>query len=277
MLLGGGNTFDALRHPQRVVTADATGHFTFRPELDMHFIAVASAAGFKMVSIDSLKTNGQITLEPWGTIKGTFYRNEQDAADETLYLSFAASFDGRGLSLFIQAITDENGAFEFDHVPPGECMILALNLAGNTPGPFDPMEKLRVEPGQVVKTTIDAPAKPVVHPTRIRQQQSNSTPSGVLKGFVLLPDGKQAVEAAVGFTGGHEDLHIGDGEFVARKMSPNTTFTDGGGAFRVSWPDSPTALCVAAEQGVAKLDIAGLPTGCESFSSRGPNWKEPCA
>jgi hypothetical protein len=45
MQLSGGGTFDVFRHRQRLVTADATGHFSFAPELDMHFIAAASPGG----------------------------------------------------------------------------------------------------------------------------------------------------------------------------------------------------------------------------------------
>lgn len=149
-------------------------------------------------------------------------------------------------------------------MPPAECQILAPNRTGDNPGGWGPLEQIkqiRVESGQVVNTTIDAPEKTVVQATRVQGQQSDSTPSRTLKGFILQPDGKPAVEAGVGFAGDQHDLHIGDGQLVVERMNPNTAFTDSSGAFAVPWPNSATALYVASGQGVANLNIAGVTNG----------------
>jgi hypothetical protein len=261
--LRAGGELRAFRHQELVGKTDSAGHFSFGPELEMNYVAAASPAGFKMVSIDSLKTNGQITLDKWGTIKGVLRRAGRPSTNETLDLTFGGALKETCLNLFIQAVTDEKGAFEFDNVPPVDCEILASSPSEQMPRALNTIKTLRVDPGQTAEITIDAAEMPVIDVKRIEafQRRFDTPSSKTLTGIVVLPNGKPAADAQVGFSDQQHELHIGDGELVAGPMNPNSAHSDASGAFTVPWPGAATALYAASEEGVARLKIGGLTNG----------------
>ena len=62
-----------------------------------------------------------VALEPWGRIEGTLRVGEKIGADERVSIGFIAKDDAqdRFVSQHLEATTDSQGRFTFEHVLPG--------------------------------------------------------------------------------------------------------------------------------------------------------------
>jgi bla regulator protein blaR1 len=252
-LVGGGN-FQNLEDKALETTTDADGRFSLAPQLEMKQVAAAGSAGFKLVTVESLRTNAQITLEPWGSIKGILRRPSGPGANEALAVGFAGELDVHALVLSIRARTDEKGAFDFDHVPPGDCKIETSVSVGEDAADIEHLKSVHVPPGQTVEVDIEAPAKgkPILL-GRPGERNDLSPVKSSLSGKVLLPDGKPAMAAQVGLKNPMQNLHVGDGELVAGPMNDSVVRTEGDGSFTVPMRDTATALYAVSEAGYAKV------------------------
>ena len=253
-LIGGGN-FQDFRDPELLATTDASGHFSFAPQFGMTAVAASGSAGFKMVSIESLQTNASMTLEPWGKIKGVLRRPSGPGTNQSLMLNFTGPAVGRDLMLAIAATTDGQGAFEFDHVPAGECQISTMVSVGEDAADTERLQRVHVPPGQTVQVTIEAPAKakPNLIPGRGRGPDIYPPIKSSLRGVVLLPDGRPAAGAQAGLKIPEQNLNVGDGEFEAGPLNDGVVRTEADGSFTVPMRDTATALYALSEAGFAKV------------------------
>jgi hypothetical protein len=95
-------------------------------------------------------------LQAWGKIKGVLLRASQPGANESIDLAL----DGFPLlSLQLHTMTDAEGRFEIDHVPPGRIQINGRNLISANSWTWEPLEKVTVKPGAETTVNIHAPAK----------------------------------------------------------------------------------------------------------------------
>ena len=72
------------RNKSTLRTADANGHFAFKPVWGMNSVVAASSNGFAVVSLESFATHSTITLEPYGKITGTLKRPSGPGTNESL-------------------------------------------------------------------------------------------------------------------------------------------------------------------------------------------------
>jgi beta-lactamase regulating signal transducer with metallopeptidase domain len=253
-LIGGGN-FQAFRDKELLAATDAAGHFSFAPQFDMKAVAASGSAGFKLVTIESLRSNANITLEPWGNIKGLLRRPSGPGANEALAVRFAGTSAGHDLVLAINATTDDIGAFEFKQVPPGDCEIQTLVSVGEDAADTEDLQRVHVSPGQTVEVAIDAPAKakPILLGRRGGGQDILPPIKSYLRGIVLLPDGKPAAGAQAGLKIPQQNLYVGDGEFEAGPLNDGVVRTEADGSFTVPMRDTATALYALSQAGFAKV------------------------
>jgi hypothetical protein len=91
-----------------IATAIPGGGKELLGRFPFHRSAARRCAGFELVPLEGWRTNAQITLEPWGHLKGTLRPNHQPAphgkVELTEDLGFGSRFDQDGFQA--RAITD---------------------------------------------------------------------------------------------------------------------------------------------------------------------------
>jgi uncharacterized GH25 family protein/peroxiredoxin len=198
-----GNVLRSRPDGSEVQKADGEGHFAFRPEVETEGLAVISQDGFKLVSEAELKQNPKVTLEKWGSIKGTLHRPSGPGTNEILDITFGSSpwHDPWAVNLNIHTTTDSNGDFQFKRVPAG---ILDLTCRIPMDGRFsgwqnDTLQTVTVAPGQNVELKIEAGKREELRSRALGEPRPLARRVGpAVTGVVLLPDGKPAVDAEVG-------------------------------------------------------------------------------
>jgi hypothetical protein len=102
--------------------AAANGQFHFAPQLGTGKIFAANTNGFGRITLEAFQTNRVLILQPWARVHGRLVKDGKPVAGENVDLSWgAADFNGWPLLNLHGALTDENGRFTIDFVPPG-CM-----------------------------------------------------------------------------------------------------------------------------------------------------------
>jgi RNA polymerase sigma factor (sigma-70 family) len=102
--------------------ADAQGQFRLPPKYAPEMVVVAHAEGFAEMPFSQVSSNTIITLQPWGRIEGTAQLGAKPLVGETIRLGALPWLASRStrVSLYLSAITDAEGRFLFESIPPGE-------------------------------------------------------------------------------------------------------------------------------------------------------------
>lgn len=146
----------AWRHKELVSLTEPDGSFVLKPELDMDSVVVASKEGFKITPVSELATNGKVVLEAWGKVKGVLHRASHPSPNEPIDLALQ---DYQLLNLQLHTVTDSDGRFTFEHVPPGRLEINGRHMVSANGWMSDPLQKVTLKPGAEVTLDIQAPAK----------------------------------------------------------------------------------------------------------------------
>lgn len=250
------------RRQDAVKFTDADGTFALAPELDMVEIAAVAEEGFQLTSVEQLATNSTITLEAWSKLKGVLHRATNLSSNEDLDLAFQGKHE---LSLQLHTATDDQGRFEFDHVPPGPLQINGRIMINANGWMWDPLEKVTLKPGQETEVDIHAPAKsqqpapwrregPVAKVVR----RSGPGPTGT----VLLPNGKPAVDAEVGLLVPGKYIALGKGSLKAYEARQEGLVVRAGsdGHFALPGVEGATGMVAVHDEGFAYVPLEKLKT-----------------
>jgi protocatechuate 3,4-dioxygenase beta subunit len=199
-----------------------------------------------------------ITLEHSLTFSGVVLDGDGEPvprADLNLTRSMTSGGGGMMMKMIMVegTVADELGRFEYDGLEPGK-----ISISGSAPG----FQETKIDGIEMVKgedrTGFELPL----------------TPGAVLIGRVLAPDGKPAINAAVGIVQDGSEPRFGQG--------PGLTRSDGGGNYRLeNLPPGPVSIeathdsyvrtvrDIEATEGINSLDlqfeggqqVAGLVTG----------------
>ena len=160
-----------------------------------------------------------ITLEPSLIFSGIVLDGEGEpvpGADLNLTRSMTSGAGGMQMKMVMMesATADGEGRFEYDGLEPGK-----ISISGSAPG----FQETKIDGIEMVKgrnlTGFELPL----------------TPGAVLVGRVLAPDGKPAIDAAVGI--------VKDGGEPEFEQGPGQTATDGGGNYRLeNLPPGPVSI-----------------------------------
>jgi peroxiredoxin len=118
-------------------------------------VAVATEAGFDLSQSRDLTNNSTIIVRPWGRIEGIRMNGNRPLANDRLCVQFNWWCVGREIwDRFIisqQAITDAEGHFAFEHVPPTEIVLRELHQPQRKENQTDlsiALQYLEVKPGE---------------------------------------------------------------------------------------------------------------------------------
>jgi hypothetical protein len=141
-------------NPQsRVVTTGADGRFTVSSPPEGGTVVAAGDFGFANVPLDQVRGSGVVVLQPWGRIEGTLKIGGQPAAGKDLMMNMNIPNIGTDWDSF-KATTDDQGAFSFDQVPPGDISIVRLIQTSPNSWQHSYGKNVHVDPGQTVQVTI---------------------------------------------------------------------------------------------------------------------------
>jgi RNA polymerase sigma factor (sigma-70 family) len=139
---------------------DATGRFNFEPKLQTRGFIALHEQGY--VDVPVQQYNGTIQLQPWGRVEGTLELGEASRANRRIILgnlSYRYGESGRqfpALMLWLEAITDDDGNFTFEKVPPGERRIaMRVNTPPGSGRIYDSYgQTIQVAPGAATRVTL---------------------------------------------------------------------------------------------------------------------------
>ena len=252
------------RNKDLFTQTDTNGFFHFKPQLGIKSIVVAATNGFTKIAVEQLETNSAIVLQPFGTIKGVLHRPTGPGTNEDLDLSFVETdnLSRQRFSLAKQTVTDANGRFEFDRVPAGKLLISYRAKMKQGNGWMEPpLQPVELSPGQVLAVDIKAKARETDDqsigqappaPVRIAGQE--------IKGTVLYPDGKPAIDAQVAVKVKGKYLSLGRATFKAYDAWQDGSIVRTGPDGQFTLPMYAEAQTVIAlhDRGFAQVPVAEL-------------------
>lgn len=139
---------------------DADGRFSFAPKLQTRGFIALHEQGY--VGVPAQQFNGTIRLQPWGRVEGRLQMSAEPRANRGIQLGnlhYRYGESGRqfpALMLWLEAITDDEGNFAFEKVPPGERRIAVRLNTSRAPGRFYDShgQTIQVAPGAVTRVTL---------------------------------------------------------------------------------------------------------------------------
>ena len=173
---------------------DAAGRFELPAFWGGGIVFMISTQGFAFRAVRELATNPVVTLARYGRITGRLVGASDRIADQQLHLGFAqtASFDIWFRNAVLRTVTDAEGRFSFDPVPPGNLEILQLIPYAKDHGSWTSktLHQFELQPGQSLSLELQ-PALPDGEPV------PRSSPQDELRGFIWGVLG--AIPAIAGF------------------------------------------------------------------------------
>jgi hypothetical protein len=150
-------------YPDRVLstTADAEGAFRFPPQEEPGDVVVLDGRGFARRAEDA-SADAPLILSPWGRVSGVVRVNGEPApfAEVNIDVRHAVGTDRR-IHFNVRDVSDAQGRYAIDHIPPGEAAIARGIPTGSNSVGFGPWQSIRVEPGETLEVTVGGEGRPV--------------------------------------------------------------------------------------------------------------------
>jgi len=158
-------TFSGNDAPQTIT--DAAGVFSVRLRLGTESLVVVHEAGFAQVPVAQAKP-AAVVLQPWGAIEGVVLTAGQPTPGQKVFLQAwlpESDADLWPVSLDTTVVSDTQGRFRFDHVPPG--LVALSRYYKFSPGTsgitgVGPRQRVEVPAGGVVEVMLGTTGRAVV-------------------------------------------------------------------------------------------------------------------
>lgn len=147
----------------RFVETGSDGKFSFPAQTEAYLLAVIHDDGYAEVTAEELAAEPNITIEPWGRVEGVLRIGSQVGAGEKVSLGYRRPYKTGTPRIYYDCstVTDANGDFAFDKLPPGKAQVGRKILSRQFTG-YSYAEPVEVKPGQIVSVTIGGTGRPVV-------------------------------------------------------------------------------------------------------------------
>jgi hypothetical protein len=144
--------------------AGTDGRFSFPPQAETYLLAVLAEQEYAEVTAEQLQTDSNITIEPWGRVEGTVYIGPRPAANEEVFLYYTNTNEPNAPQIDYEdtIITDANGFFAFDWVPPRRVRVGRLLRLSSRVTSRSHAVGVNVESGQTVNITVGGTGRPVI-------------------------------------------------------------------------------------------------------------------
>jgi hypothetical protein len=151
------------RRDSQYVETKEDGKFSFPVQTDAYAIIVLHDEGYLELGESELSESSELTLQPWATVTGKVFIGKNQASNETVQLGFDRPYDRNQPRIYhdYQAVTDSNGSFVLEHVPPGEARISRSIKISDRIRTFSHSMSVEVKAGETVNVTIGGTGRPV--------------------------------------------------------------------------------------------------------------------
>jgi len=138
----------------KVSTTDVAGRFTVNSPSDTGGMVVAAGdPGFASASVDQVRANPTLVLQLWGRIEGTLKIGGQPGAGKDLMLNLNLPGLATDWNSY-KRTTDDQGAFTFEKVPPGQVSIVRLIQTTPNSWQHSNPKSVFVEAGKTTPVTL---------------------------------------------------------------------------------------------------------------------------
>ncbi len=157
---------------------DGEGRFSFRPQPDATGLVVITAAGIARTSLEELAREPVVRIQPWARVEGVLLSGTEPQANERVGLSLVTGSPmidlsqllyegdiGWGLlSYFVSGVTDGEGRFVFEKVPPGPVSVSHWAPSSQRFGPirYSRTTNLIAEAGETRSVVLGGAGRPVI-------------------------------------------------------------------------------------------------------------------
>ena len=136
--------------PGSEMRTDSEGRFRFAPKVGETEIVASSSNGFVRAAAADLTTNGTLTLQAWARVSGRLIRDSQPVTRENVDLQPTVRHSGGPWVNFHGTLTDDNGAFTIENVPPGEWQLTTRLKSGGGSWSNQRQHNFTARPGESV-------------------------------------------------------------------------------------------------------------------------------
>jgi peroxiredoxin len=147
------------------VASDAEGRFKLPASPDeTASIVVTHENGFAAMTVEDFRVSSEIKLQAWGSIEGAIRLGSKPGSKERVHLYNGANWHPTQMyQFYYQVQADEDGAFFFDKIPPGQGQLYRVP-GGQRPGPtiFSHQQAVSVKPGETSKVIYGGTGRPVI-------------------------------------------------------------------------------------------------------------------
>lgn len=152
------------RLDSQYVETKEDGNFSFPLQSDAYAIVVLHDEGYLEVSESEFAESSELTLQSWATVKGRVLTGKNPVVNETVRLGIDNATDHSNTRIVFdyQAVTDSNGTFVFERVPPGQVRISRLIPINNRMKRFGHSMNVEAKAGQTTSVTIGGMGRPVM-------------------------------------------------------------------------------------------------------------------
>jgi hypothetical protein len=150
------------RDSQYVETKE-DGKFSFPVQTDVYAIVVLHDEGYLEVGESELDESYELTLQPWATVTGKVLIGKNPGVNETVRLGFERPYDRNQPRIYhdYQAVTDGNGNFVIERVPPGADSISRSIRISDRITTYSHSKSVKIKAGETVDVTIGGTGRPV--------------------------------------------------------------------------------------------------------------------
>lgn len=210
-----------------------------------------------MVSMEEFAANPHLTLLRWGRVKGVLKRPSGPGRDENLDLSLAEPelTPVWHIDIGNHVVTDPEGRFEFERVPPGRTLNLfyRIKIDDRKWRSVALWSPFKVGAGETLKLPIEAPERKTPEAFFIPQLRPCAKSGSPITGVVTLGNGEPAAGAEVALVVPNQFLQLK--RFALERPDQSLkTETDANGHFTL--PGVPDAKAIVA---VNKIGFAKIP------------------
>ncbi len=148
-----------------IATTDAAGRFTLPEAARASALFAVHAGGYARVPATNLTASPRVVLERWGNIEGILRVGSQPATNVSVRIVRPGPGDNEELTFGqndFNAVTDAQGRFHFDRVPPGERSIYRFEPQPNGSWSGIRVATVQVKPGTVTRVGIGGTGRPVI-------------------------------------------------------------------------------------------------------------------
>jgi hypothetical protein len=150
--------FEVFSGNSTVIDTDSRGQFTLPQRKGNDFLFTSLPEGFLLVRRSH---TSPFIVQPWGSIKGTWYEKGIPTSGRTLGLQLTRGTWGSSppsFSFRFQVTTNEKGEFEFPKVPPVELELLHWISSGNGRSLGRFVQTISMDPGDEKQLIVQQPS-----------------------------------------------------------------------------------------------------------------------